>query len=126
MSNVTKGDLAYVVGLEHHPKLQGRVVTVCERYHGEDFYSVNGIRFGLADVDPTKTAWWITASTPLALDTHIGRVFYHRLPIADNNLRRIAGPSVPVEGFTAIEIFPDIRETDRVASAVQLRKTTHL
>lgn len=120
MSNVTKGDLAYVVGV---PTLSGKVVTVGEQArNGDTRLDAQGAPHVLVRNPDAPLGWWCHFRQPVMW----AGALYRELPIYDSNLRRIAGPSVKVEGFTAIEIFPDISELDRVASAVQLRKTTHL
>lgn len=116
MSNVTTGDLAYVVGI---PRLNNKIVTIGEQVHnGDTRPDAQGVQHVWVLNSNAPLGWWCRFRQPVMWSGSL----HHELPIYDSNLRRIAGPSVEVEGFTATEIFPDISELDRVASAVQLRK----
>ena len=117
MSNVTTGDLAWISRAAGQPHLLRRIVSVGRRYMGEPFFDTLGRPAVFDDHDPIETlGWYITLPRgeyfridlrAAGFDGAIGVAYYRTIPWADSALRRIAGPSIEVEGFTAIEVFPD-------------------
>ena len=115
MSNVTTGDLAWITHAPTQPHLLRRIVSVGRRYMGEPFFDVEG-RPALFDrFNPDVDLLWYVSLPRGELFTidlmrqsnKVGEARYRELPWPDRSLRRIAGPSIEVEGFTAIEVFPD-------------------
>lgn len=95
MTNVSKGDLAYMVGCPKIPENNGVVVEVLDR----------------ADWHKDSVVRQIRTRTPIPALRSGDRILTCKGVINDSKLRRIAGPSVDIGPDTDIPIKAPVKES---------------